>query len=135
MRVLIVEDEILVAMELEETISELGHEVVGIAPDRPTALELARLGVDIALVDINLRDGETGVEIGRRLAGDSGAAVVFVTANDSMVGDGVPGAIGVLPKPVSREAVAGIVSYALTRRLSRAEVALPAPPVGLRLFA
>ncbi len=122
-------------MELEETISDLGYDVVGIAPDRPTALELASRGVDVALVDVNLRDGETGVEIGRRLACDGGASVVFVTANASLVSDGVPGALGVMPKPATREAVAGVVSYALMRRLSRDDIPLPAPPAGLRLFA
>lgn len=132
MRVLIVEDEILVAMELEETISDLGHHVVGIAADRQTALALAERGVDVALVDINLRDGETGVDIGRELLGE--AAVVFVTANTDLLADGVPGAIGVLPKPATRDAVAGVVSYAdMRRRVPPAF--LPAPPASLRLFA
>lgn len=132
MRVLIVEDEILVAMELEETLEELGHEVVGIAPDRESALALASAAdIDVALVDINLRDGETGVDIGRRLVAND-AAVVFVTANAALVADGVPGAIGVMPKPATRAALAGAVDYAGMCRMRTPE--LPAPPVGLQLF-
>lgn len=132
MRVLIVEDEILVAMEFEETLTELGHEVVGIAADQPSALALAQLGVDVALVDINLRDGETGIDVGRELA--KAAAVVFVTANSSLLNDNVPGVIGVLPKPASRNALAGAVSYAGMAKSGRNSPRLPAPPLDLRLF-
>lgn len=132
MRVLIVEDEILVAMEFEETLLELGHDVVGIAADQPSALALAAQGVDVALVDINLRDGETGVNIGRQIAKQ--AAVVFVTANSGLLDDDVPGAIGVLPKPASRHALAGAVSYAGLARQGRPPIGLPAPPPALRLF-
>ncbi len=133
MRVLIVEDEILVAMEFEETLTELGHDVVGIAADRPTALALAAQGVDVALVDINLRDGETGIDIGRMIAKD--VAVVFVTANAGLLGDQAPGAIGVLPKPASRQALAGAVDYAGMARAGAQSILLPSPPAALRLFA
>ncbi|WP_421935050.1 response regulator [Phenylobacterium sp.] len=129
MRVLIVEDEILVAMELEETLSELGHTVVGIAPDRRSFEALAGEGVDVALVDLNLRDGETGVEIGRALAQRHGAAVIFLTANPGLLEDGVAGTIGVLPKPASRHAVAAVVDYAARRS------PMLSPPGELRLFA
>lgn len=137
-RVLIVEDEILIAMELEETISDMGHEVVGLAADKPTALALAQEGVDVALVDLNLRDGETGVEVGRRIVSEHGAAVVFVTANPLQIRGGVPGAVGVLSKPASRKALAGAVTYALLRREARRNdvpTALPAPPAGMEVFA
>jgi two-component system, response regulator PdtaR len=135
MRVLIVEDEILVAMELEETLTEHGFEVVGIAPDSATALRLASTEIDVALVDINLRDGETGIELGERLANEADVAVVFVTANAGLMETGVPGAVGVLPKPASRQAVAGAVSYAAMKRLAPHSPALPAPPRSMRLFA
>jgi DNA-binding response OmpR family regulator len=138
-RVLIVEDEILIAMELEETVSELGHEVVGLAADKAAALALADQGVDVALVDVNLRDGQTGVEIGQRIAREHGAAVVFVTANPGQLGGGVAGTLGVLPKPASRRALASALAYALSRRAARrqpdAQIPLPAPPADLMLFA
>jgi DNA-binding response OmpR family regulator len=127
-RVLIVEDEILVAMELEETLNDLGHTVVGIAPDRRSFEAFADEDIDVALVDLNLRDGETGVGIGRTLA-DRRAAVVFITANPTLIADGVAGTIGVLPKPASRKAVAEVVEYAGRRS------PLLSPPGELRLFA
>ena len=128
MRILIVEDEILVALELEETLSDLGHTVVGIAPDRRSFEAFASEEIDLALVDLNLRDGETGVEIGRALA-DRRAAVVFVTANPDLLREGVAGTIGVLPKPATRKAVADVVEYAGRRS------PMLSPPGELLLFA
>jgi two-component system, response regulator PdtaR len=58
-KVLIVEDEILVALSLQQALDAIGYETVGIAPDTETAFKMAEARPDIALVDINLRDGET----------------------------------------------------------------------------
>jgi CheY-like chemotaxis protein len=55
LRILVVEDEGLVAMLLEDMLEELGHQVVGPAATLKRALELAREeAVDIAVVDLNL---------------------------------------------------------------------------------
>lgn len=110
-RILIVEDEALVALELEATLDELGHEIVGIAPDSTTALKLVEQAPDVALVDINLRDGPTGIPLGARLAQEFGLNVLFVTANPRSLGDGIPGTLGVLPKPYNAEDVEGLMNY------------------------
>ena len=131
-RILIVEDEYLVAADLEASLEELGYSSVGIAPDLDAALALAVHKPDLALVDIHLRDGRTGPMIAERLARDYGIAVLFVTANPRMALDAnTPGIIGVLNKPCREEVVAAAVDYALG---SRAGVPLPAPPVGLTLL-
>lgn len=55
LRILIVEDEMLVAMNIEDMLTELGHEVVGIASRIEPALALAREGgFDAAMLDVNL---------------------------------------------------------------------------------
>jgi two-component system, response regulator PdtaR len=59
-RILIVEDEFIVALNLRQIMSNMGFEVIGIAPDAATAERLAQAKPDIALVDLNLRDGHTG---------------------------------------------------------------------------
>lgn len=102
-RILIVEDESLVAMELEATLDDMGHQGVGIAADSGTALRLVEKAPEIALVDINLRDGPTGIALGARLSQDFGLNVLYVTVNPKSLGDGVPGTIGVLPKPYTAE--------------------------------
>lgn len=114
-RILLVEDEILVALELEATAQDLGYEVVGIAADTQTALRMAPWA-DIALVDVNLRDGETGPAIGRRLAQEYGVTVVFVTANPAQLGEGVPGALGVVSKPCDERITAQVISFAQAHR-------------------
>jgi DNA-binding response OmpR family regulator len=130
-RILIVEDEMLVAMELEAILEDLGYVSVGIAPDMPTALELATLKPDLALVDLNLRDGLTGPEIGKRISGEHKATVLFITANPRVLGDGIAGTIGVLTKPTDLENVSAAVEYAL--RVKKGDVAA-VPPPSLRLF-
>ena len=128
--VLIVEDEIFVAADLEATVAELGYEPIGIAQDQATALALATQRPDIAFVDANLRDGPTGPDIRRRLS-EAGIAVVFVTANPRQLGNGVPGAIGVLTKPIGPDLVEAALSYVM----GRLRGAAAPPPAALSAFA
>lgn len=114
-RILVVEDEIFVAAEIEQVIAELGHEPVGIAADRRTALSLAP-DTDIALVDLNLQDGPTGIAIGRILAQTHGVTVLFMTANPAQLGDGIPGTLGVLPKPVTDRELKQALDFVVAHR-------------------
>jgi DNA-binding response OmpR family regulator len=129
--VLIVEDEIFVAIEVQSVLMEMGHRPVGIAADSRRAMELAA-EAEIALVDLNLHDGPTGTDVGRELAA-RGVTVVFITANPSQLGDGVPGALGVLPKPVNDNELQAAINFvaAIHRREHPLEVR---PPRRLRLF-
>src|ERR1700760_5040 len=86
LRILLVEDEPLIALDLETILERLGHQVVGVAE---TCAEAVRLAgderPDVALVDIKLRDGFTGVEVARRLTDDFGLYCAFVTGNPEQV--------------------------------------------------
>lgn len=128
-RVLVVEDEFFVAIEIESVLVEMGFEPVGIAVDRPSAEALAPRA-DLAFVDINLADGPTGIDIGRSLA-SRGVTVIYMTANPAQLGDGVPGTVGVLPKPVNDNELRDAVRFAEARRRRDAAAM---PPVRLRLF-
>lgn len=131
-RILIVEDEALVAMELRFVLEDLGHEVVDICATARSALNTVReTEIDLALVDIHLSDGATGIELGRRLGQEMGVSVLFMTANPGMVREGVAGTIGVLSKPTDERAVQTAVDYALRRR--QGQPVDYAPP-GLQLF-
>ncbi len=131
-RILIVEDEALVAMELRFVLEDLGHEVVDICATAKSALNTVReTEIDLALVDIHLSDGATGIELGRRLGQEMGVGVLFMTANPGMVREGVAGTIGVLSKPTDERAVQTAVDYALRRR--QGQPVDYAPP-GLQLF-
>lgn len=128
--ILIVEDEMLIALEMEDILHDHGYRVVGIAPDLDTAMAHTGERIDLALVDLNLRDGLTGPEIGARLAEDHQATVLFVTANPRILGDGIAGTVGVLTKPTDEATLTSSVAYALGVRQGRAET----PPASLKLF-
>lgn len=131
-RILIIEDEALVAMELRFVLEDLGHEVTGVAADAKTARNIvSEADVDLALVDIHLSDGPTGVDLGCELA-RQGVTVMYMTANPGMVRNGVAGTLGVLSKPTDERAVQTAVAYALRRRMG--EPVQYAPPE-LQLFA
>lgn len=131
-RILIIEDEALVAMELRFVLEDLGHEVVATAADAASARQVVReTEVDLALVDIHLSDGPTGVSLGRELGQEMGVTVLFMTANPGMVRQGVAGTIGVLSKPTEERAVQTAVDYALRRR--KGQPVQYAPPE-LQLF-
>lgn len=127
-KVLVVEDEIFVAIELENLLAELGHEPIGIAADAQTALALAP-DAELAIVDLNLRDGPTGPSIGRTLA-ERGVTVMFMTANPSQLGQGVPGTIGVMAKPVMDDELREAVAFAVATRAQQAARC----PSALQLF-
>ena len=129
-RVLVVEDEFFVAIEIESVLREMGLEPVGIAPDSRTAQQLAA-EAELAFVDLNLADGPTGIDVGRGLA-DRSVTVIYMTANPAMLGEGVPGTVGVLPKPVNDAELREAVHFAVHRHRKSTE---GLPPKRLRLFA
>ncbi len=134
-RILIVEDEALIALDLSFCLEALGHVVTGQAADSAEALSLAEEGLDLALVDLNLRDGPTGPALGERLAREFGATVIYLTANPRQVGAGGHrlgdgGPVGILPKPYTEKALAAAVRFAVSLRKGGAG----RPPAELRLL-
>jgi DNA-binding response OmpR family regulator len=129
LRVLIVEDELLIALELESLLQDEGHEVVGIAPNRDQALALGRdLAPDLAFVDIHLADGPTGVDVARRLSSEHGVTVLFMTANSKRIPEDFAGARGVIAKPYTERGVREALAYVMSDQS-------PAPrPAGTMTF-
>ncbi|WP_137129299.1 response regulator [Rhizobium sp. FY34] len=115
-RVLIVEDEFIIALDMADTIEDMGLTVSGIAGGRDHALKLAH-HADIALVDVNLSDGATGPRIGRELAARFGITVIFMTANPEQLIGKAQGALGVVAKPVLPRVLEQCIDYALASRL------------------
>jgi CheY-like chemotaxis protein len=78
---LIVEDNALVAMDLEQQLLDEGHEVTGIAATAVEAVEVARtMGGDLALMDVSLADGSSGVDAARVLKESFGIPSIYITA-------------------------------------------------------
>jgi two-component system, response regulator PdtaR len=106
MKILIVEDEVFAALHLESALEDLGCTVIGIAPDSQSALELGAMAPDLAVVDLNLRDGLTGPVIARELANRYGTKVLFLTGNPAETGELFENVIGVVSKPWDEQIIA-----------------------------
>jgi CheY-like chemotaxis protein/DNA-directed RNA polymerase specialized sigma24 family protein len=80
-RVLIIEDEPIIAMDIETTVRDLGHDVVGIAVTRDEAVALARETTPgLVLADIQLADDSSGIDAVADILADLDVPVIFVTA-------------------------------------------------------
>ena len=113
LRVIVVEDQALLAMELELVLGESGCDVVGCAMDKAGAFAIAeRERPDLALIDINLLDGVTGPQIAQTLVSEYGTAVVFLTANPEQIPDGFAGALGAVSKPFDEQTIRAVVQFA-----------------------
>ena len=125
-RVLIVEDEAMVALNLEALIEELGHVVTGIAATRAQAIDLAgQQAPQVAVVDLNLLDGRTGLALAHELAATFGTVVVIATGNPEGVAPS-GAVVAVLRKPYTDKALSDAVSQAARAALApshRAELA------------
>lgn len=117
LRILVVEDEFLIALELESLLQDAGHDVVGIAASFQEAISLAEaLRPDLAFVDIHLADGLTGVEIARTLSDQHRVTVLFMTANAKRIPEDFAGARGVIAKPYTEHGVKEALAYVMADR-------------------
>lgn len=108
---MIVEDEALLALELEFEVEAAGHVVVGTAASRKAAFDiLEQSKPDFAFVDVHLSDGPTGIDIGRRLA-EKDVPFVFVTGNIKRIPEDFVGAIGAIEKPYTMNGLQNALTY------------------------
>jgi len=132
LEVLIVEDEMLLAIELEHLVEEVGCHPLGCAMSSDEAVALAeQLHPDLALVDVHLSDGPTGIEVARKISRDCGGVALFMTANVKRLPDDFAGACGVIGKPYSEHGVKTALAY-LAHCLREGQAPGPTP-VGLTL--
>ncbi len=99
--VLIIEDEPIIAMDLEELVTGCGHRVVGVANSEREAVEIAaRTKPGLILADINLGSGGDGAQAVAKILQNHYAPVIFVTAYPErlLTGDQVEPAF-VITKP------------------------------------
>lgn len=114
-KVLIIEDEPLIALDLESLVSALGHEVAGIARTRQEATELA-IGTSPSLVlaDIQLADGSSGIDAVNAILEVSRLPVIFITAYPERLLTGErPEPTFLITKPFKPEMVKAVISQAL----------------------
>lgn len=130
LRILIVEDDALTAAAFAAALNDAGHQVVAITETGAAApAKAGRLQADLALVDINLRDGSTGLAAARALHEERIETVlVSGDANLGAKAEAVR-ALGYIAKPADANAVARVVNN-LERRHAWAARARGRPLVG-----
>ncbi len=113
--VAIIEDEPLIAMDLENLVEGLGHTVAGVARTRVEAVALARsTRPGLVLADIRLADGSSGLDAVNEILESMGVPVVFITAfPESLLTGERPEPAFLISKPFRAETVKAVVSQAL----------------------
>ena len=122
-RILVIEDESLIALDLEGIIISLGHHVTGTAATHQQAVRLAEQDKpDLILSDIQLADGSSGIDaVDEIMRAAAGTPVIFITAfpEKLLTGDKSEPAF-VITKPYSQEQVQSAISQAMFFRSSSA---------------
>jgi CheY-like chemotaxis protein len=114
-KVLIIEDEPIIAMDLENLVSELGHKVVGIAATKDDAVAKARSErPGLILADINLGEGGSGIDAVSEILVSFDIPVIFITAYPEKLLTGErPEPTYLIAKPFLPETVQATVGQAL----------------------
>jgi DNA-directed RNA polymerase specialized sigma24 family protein len=128
--VLIIEDETIIALELESLVESLGHRVLGVARTHAEAIALARQKrPGLILADIQLADNSSGLDAVNELLGTFEVPVVFITAFPERFLTGQrPEPAFLIAKPFQPSTVSAVASQALffERSARRRERRVPA---------
>ena len=115
-RILVIEDELFVAHELSDIVTDMGHSVIGTAPTSEDALEIAEAEEpDLILSDIQLANGGSGIKtVGKILRFYPMTPVVYITGFPErlLTGKG-PEPAFLVTKPYTRDQVRSAVSQAM----------------------
>lgn len=113
--VLIIEDEPMIAMDLESIVRDLGHEVAGVAVTADEAVALAKsTRPGLVLADIQLADNSSGIDAVRDILGEFQVPVIFITAFPERLLTGErPEPTFLITKPFQRPTVKAAIAQAL----------------------
>ncbi len=114
-RILIIEDEHLVSLDLARLVNSLGHEVCAVARTHKEALAaVARDRPELILADIQLGDGSSGIDAISDISKQYAPPVVFITGHPDLLLTGErPEPTYLISKPYDPEAVKAMVSQVL----------------------
>ena len=116
-KILIIEDEPIIAMDLETIVEDLGHHVVGVARGRRQAVAFAaRWKPELIISDIRLADGSSGIDVVNDIVTSGSKPVIFITAYPAQYLSTIvnrPEPAFILSKPFNPNSVRAAVSRAL----------------------
>jgi DNA-directed RNA polymerase specialized sigma24 family protein len=113
--ILIIEDEPLIAMDIEEMVESLGHRVVGTARTHAEAVALfGKTRPKMVLADIQLADGSSGIDAVNEILTSTSVPVIFITAFPERLLTGErPEPAFLVTKPFNPDMVKALISQAL----------------------
>ncbi len=113
LKILVVEDEALLAMDIESIVEDIGHRVVAMAASLREVQALpVSINPNLAFVDMQLAERSTGLEVASYILEQwPKIIIVFVTANVRKIPDDFAGAHGVIAKPFSRAGMITAIRY------------------------
>ena len=114
-KVLIIEDEPLIALDIQTLVEQLGHDVTTIARTHTEAVRAAlKIRPGLVLADIQLADGSSGLDAVNEILGIEEIPVIFITAFPERFLTGhSPEPAFLITKPFSADAVKAVISQAL----------------------
>ena len=114
-RILIIEDETLIAMDLNDIVTTLGHTVVATADTASKAIAAAmKHKPDLVLADIQLADGSSGIDAVQEILTHVSVPVIFITAfPDRLLTGQRPEPTFLISKPYAEDTVRAAVSQAM----------------------
>lgn len=115
-RVMIIEDEPIIAMDIEAIVTAMGHSVIGVARTEDEATKMsAATEFDLLLADIQLADGSSGIDAVKTILGEKAdLPVIFITAfPDRLLTGERPEPTYLITKPFDEEQVRSSTSQAL----------------------
>lgn len=114
--VMIIEDEGIIAMDIESIVADMGHRVTGIAATKDEAVALAKADLpDLILADIQLADNSSGIDAVNEILGEFGLRpVIFITAfPERLLTGNKPEPAFLISKPYTVDQVISSVSQAM----------------------
>ncbi len=113
--VLIIEDEPIIAMDIEMIVRDMGHDVAGIAVTRDEAVQLARAHrPGLVLADIQLADNSSGIDAVKDILAEFSVPVIFITAFPERLLTGErPEPTFLITKPFQHSTVKAAIAQAL----------------------
>jgi len=113
--VLIIEDEPVIALDIESMVQELGHDVIGVArTERQAVAEVRRRRPGLVLADIQLADGSSGLDAVNTILKEIEVPVIFITAYpERLLTGNKPEPAFLITKPFQPEALKAAISQVL----------------------
>jgi CheY-like chemotaxis protein len=124
--IFVVEDEGIIAHNIQSDLRKAGYRVAGVADSGLDALEqIARSRPDLILIDIRIRGDMDGIEVARRVQEQFDVPVVYLTAHSDMETlkrAKVTGPFGYLAKPVQQSSLSSSIEIALYKHRVESEL-------------